>query len=368
MTAVRHSGAIATLALAAAASFVASPAPAATVKEIFEAHGLIGSLAADCGKPASEGAPYVVYRAIDADHVQIDRMVGRPTPQLTAIVDEAEESGPDQIVMSALSDNHRYKLTLRIERGRARTMEMTREDGEVEVAGGHSSASHAETPWFGRCSMKVTIKSAPDGGGKCLDVPGGDFAAGKHLQMWDCNDTASQTFAFDALNGRLAIADLCVEAGGGGQQKDPIQLGKCTGADNQIWRTEPLGDFYQFVGVNGLCLDIAHRSKDNGAALWVWKCGGSPNQSWALTLALDLTFEEKSYRQGDTLREFDLTQPDAKICQRGCIDERQCAAWSYRKPEGRSDHKPHCWLLTKVAKVNRGDATTISGGVRAEAK
>ena len=83
----------------------------------------------------------------------------------------------------------------------------------------------------------------------------------------------AQTFAFDALNGRLQIAGSRVEAGGGrGQHGDPIQLAKCTGASNQIWRAEPVGEFYKFAGMNSLCFDIAHYSKDNGAGLQLWKC------------------------------------------------------------------------------------------------
>jgi hypothetical protein len=370
MTVVRRGRVKIALAIAAAcgAIFAASSTQAATVKDIFENHGLLGTLAADCSNPASEKTPYIVNRVIDADHIQIDRMVGRPAPQLTAIIDEATESKPNEIVLSSFSGNRRYSLTVRVERERMRTVEMTREDGEKEVAGGRNTGDHAETLWFSKCSIKITIKSSPDGGGRCIDVPASDFRPGRHLQMWDCNDTAAQTFAFDALNGRLTVADLCVEAGGGyGQQGDPIQLAKCSGAPNQSWKTEPVGNFYKFVGMNGLCIDIAHRSRDNNAQLWTWQCHGGPNQSWILIKALDLTFEEKINREGNHLREFNLMQADAKVCQRSCIDDHQCVAWVYRKPEGRTDHQPHCWLLTKVTE-RRGDPMTISGTVRAEAK
>jgi len=182
------SAALAIVAVSAAIS--ASSAHAATVKETFESHGLLGMLAADCGGPASDKAPYVVNRVIDADHVQTDRMVGRPEPQLTAIIDEATETKPGEIAMSALSGKRRYKLVVRVDHERMRTMEMTREDGEKLVADGRNTATHAESHWFGKCSMKITIKSPPDGGGRCLDVPASDFKPGRHLQMWDCNDTA----------------------------------------------------------------------------------------------------------------------------------------------------------------------------------
>ena len=49
-----------------------------------------------------------------------------------------------------------------------------------------------------------------------------------------------------------------------------------------------------------------------------------------------------------------------------CIENHQCTAWVYRKPEGRPDHNPHCWLLDKTDKVSRGDIMLISGTVRPE--
>jgi hypothetical protein len=160
-----------------------------------------------------------------------------------------------------------------------------------------------------------------------------------------------------------------VEAGGGrGQPNDPIQLAKCSDAPNQVWKTEPVGDFYKFVGMNSLCFDIAHYAKDNGGALQLWKCHGESNQRFTLRQALDLTFEEKTWKEGAFLRDFDLAQADAKLCQRSCIDDRQCVAWDYRKPEGRTNNKPHCWLVTKIKERKVGDPMTISGIVRAEAK
>jgi hypothetical protein len=359
------------LAIAAACGAIsaASSAQAATVKDMFENHGLLGTLAADCSNPASEKTPYIVNRVIDADHVQIDRMVGRPAPQLTAIIDEAIESKPNEVVMSSLSGNRRYSLTVRVDRKRMRIMEMTREDGEKEVTTGrYVAGGQGETPWFGKCLMRITIQNTP-GGGKCIDVPTSDFSAGRHLQMWDCNDTPAQAFTFDALDGRLSIADLCVEADGGrGQPRDPIQLARCNGGPNQVWRTEPAGNFYKFVGINNLCFDIPNYSKDNNAPLQLWRCHGESNQTFTLTMALDFTIEEKTWKEGGFLRDFDLDHADPKLCQRSCINDHQCAAWNYRKPEGRTNHMPHCWLVSKIKERKQGDPMTISGSVRAEAK
>jgi hypothetical protein len=374
MTAVRRSRTGKTglaIVVAFVALFVLSSAHAATVKDVFESHHLLGTLAADCGKPASEATPYIVDRVIDADHVQLDRMIGRPAPQLTAIIDEIKESKANEIVMSYLAGNRRYTLTVRVDNERMRAMELTREDGEKQIVDGRYAAGglgKGETPWFSKCLMRITIQNTP-GGGMCIDVPASNFQPGRHLQMWDCNDTVSQAFTFDALDGQLSIANLCVEAGGGkGQQGDPIQLARCTEAPNQVWRTEAASDLYKFVGINNLCFDIPHYSKEHGAGLQLFRCHGESNQRFALATTLDFSIEEKTWREGGFLRDFDLTQADPKACQRSCIDDRQCAAWDYRKPEGRTNHMPHCWLVSKIKERKQGDPMTISGSVRAEAK
>ena len=356
------------MAVVAATMLAAVSAQAASVKDVFEKYELLGTLAADCGRPADAKSLYVVNRVIDPDHVQLDRMVGRDAPDFTAIIDRAAETKPNEIALSYVANNRRYSATFRVEHERMRADQVTGEDGEKPIAQGRYSNNNAETPWFAKCSLKITIQSAPEGGGKCVDVPASQFAPGKHLQMWDCNDTAAQIFAFDALNGHLLISGLCVEAGGGqGQPRDPIQLAKCSGALNQVWKTDPVGNFYKFVGMNGLCFDIPNYSKENGAGLQLWRCHGESNQKFVLRQGLDLTFEEKAHHEGTYLREFDLVQPDPKICQRSCIDDRQCVVWDYRKPEGRTNNKPHCWLLTKTTKRKSDDPLMISGSVRAEA-
>lgn len=79
------------------------------------------------------------------------------------------------------------------------------------------------------------------------------------------------------------MGGLCVAAGG-----DPgnrLALAACDGQADQTWATDFNGGFAPFIGIDGLCLDIEHAAKDNGAPLIVWPCHGGTNQSWALRLA-----------------------------------------------------------------------------------
>jgi hypothetical protein len=340
----------------------------ASVKDTFEKYNLLGTLASDCSKPADPKTPYLLNRAIDADHVQVDRMTGPSSRDAVIMVDKALESKPNEITLSATIDDQQYTQVLQVEHDRMRTVESTRASGEKDISGGHYTKGGAETPWFGRCLQKVTIHNSPPGG-KCIEPLNGEIKAGVHLQMWDCNDTPPQIFAFDTLTGWLTIGDLCVDTdGSSGQRGVRLPLAPCNGGSSQVWKTESIGDYVKIVGINGFCVDVSNSSRNNRAAVGLWNCSGQSNQSWELHPALNLTLEPAVDRAGNHIDEFDLAAADVALCQAACIETRQCAAWVYRKPEGRTNHAPHCWLLDKTTKVTTGDGMLASGTVRPEPK
>jgi hypothetical protein len=132
-------------------------------------------------------------------------------------------------------------------------------------------------------TLRMVIQSHPDVGGKCLDIPFGQFVRGMRVQMWDCNNGTAQTFSYDDTNQQLTIGNLCVELWGRGDPQDPVGLGSCNGGANQHWKMVASKDYYQIVGVNGLCLGVRYAVKDNGTALHVFTCGaGNLAQLWAL--------------------------------------------------------------------------------------
>jgi hypothetical protein len=347
----------------------AAHAQAGGVKAIFEKYDLLGVLSNDCTKPTDGRTQYVVHRALEGDYVQRDVMAGLTTRRFAELIDQASESRPNEVTFSYTIDTQRFSAVARVERARMRLMEATRANGEKLIAGGRLANNGGDSPSWTKCVQKVTIQSSPGGGGKCLDIPNSQFRGGMRVQMWDCNDTPAQIFSYDAFNGRLAISDLCVDVGGGrGQQGDPIQLATCNGAPSQAWKTEAIADGMKLVGMNGLCVDITDSSKANGASLKLWRCHGEPNQRFVLRAGLDLTWDEKVDRKGHPITEFNLDGADPRLCQRSCIDNRVCTSWVYRKPEGRTDGKPHCWLLDKTTQVVSGDAMLTSGIARPEAK
>jgi Ricin-type beta-trefoil lectin domain len=100
------------------------------------------------------------------------------------------------------------------------------------------------------------------------------------LQMADCNSGAAQIFVYDLAGMHLTIGGLCVDANGG-KPGDLVKLSPCAAGPNQIWKSEPKGNFTKLVGQNGLCLDVRYGSKEAGAPVQSWNCGDSePNQLW----------------------------------------------------------------------------------------
>ena len=68
-------------------------------------------------------------------------------------------------------------------------------------------------------------------------------------------------------------------------------------------------------------------------------------------------------RDGHHIGNFNLAAADARLCQMSCIENHQCTAWVYRKPEGRTDHNPHCWLLDKTDPTTRKSVTIIDNAM-----
>jgi hypothetical protein len=345
----------------------AASAQAATVKDVFEKYNLVGTLAADCSKPGDAKSLYLINRAIDADHVQIDKMTGPATRDFAMIINTAAETKPNEITLTYTVDDQPYNGVFQVERGRLRIMEQARLNGEKQVAGGRIIKGGAQTSWYGRCQQQVTIHISPQGGGNCLGVLG-DIKPGAHLEMQACNDTPRQIFGFDTINGQLAVGDFCVDVDGGRAQPSALlPLAECNGAPTQMWKTDPNGNggFVKLVN-NNLCIDIAFYGKVHHSAVQLWRCHGESNQSWQLQPALTLTWEDATNRDGTHTGEFDLVGADPKLCQEACVETRACTAWVYRKPEATNNHHPHCWMLDKTTKVNKGDAVSTSGTVRPE--
>lgn len=116
--------------------------------------------------------------------------------------------------------------------------------------------------------------------GRCIDVPAGNFVDGARLQMYTCNNSAAQRFAFDG--GRLRSGNnLCLDAAGAGTGNGTaIQLATCSTNRAQQFTVSGAGDL---VNVNAnRCVDIKDVNRDDGAVLHLWDCLGIANQKWTV--------------------------------------------------------------------------------------
>lgn len=141
------------MATAAAAILAVASASAASVKEIFENYGLLGTFAEDCTKAASTDNGYVIYRAIDAAHVQRDTMNSKTNRIYVYIADAASGTGPNEIkVGGTTTDGKPYSYAVRIDGQRHRIMTWT-EGGVTSIVDGiWKDGNNYEMPWVTRCS------------------------------------------------------------------------------------------------------------------------------------------------------------------------------------------------------------------------
>lgn len=129
----------------------AAAAQAASVKDVFEARGLLGAWALDCGAEASAENPYVVFRTVE-QYVQRDTMTSATERSDVSIVEAADAGKSDEIVMQVANDRGRLRLVVRIEPKRMRSMEISLIGGQKVVADGRLVAGGTEVPWLNKCS------------------------------------------------------------------------------------------------------------------------------------------------------------------------------------------------------------------------
>jgi len=114
--------------------------------------------------------------------------------------------------------------------------------------------------------------------GRCIDIPGAQANAGALLQMWDCNGSDAQKWAFQS-DGTLRAMGKCMDPAGGALANGTrIQLADCN--TNPVQRFT-LTSARTLVNVSsGRCVDIKDWIGSNGAALQLWDCAGTANQIW----------------------------------------------------------------------------------------
>jgi len=131
----------------------ARSAQAVSVKQIFEQYNLLGSFAPDCSKPPNqENNWFYVNRVIDARHVQHDLMSGPDTRLWFIIIDQAKETGRNEIFLKGIQDGHLpVEGIWRIDGDRMLQWSAMR-DGKQLISNGRVVATGKEMPWLNKCA------------------------------------------------------------------------------------------------------------------------------------------------------------------------------------------------------------------------
>lgn len=140
----------ATMAVVVLALIWAPAARAASVKSLFEQHGLLGTWAADCTKPVGQQNQYIVHRPLDVERVQRDTMVSATERFAVVVLETASLSAPNELTMAASGHGVRLSLTFQLDGKRFRVLHFVREDGTKFIVNGERVGG-GPMPWLNKC-------------------------------------------------------------------------------------------------------------------------------------------------------------------------------------------------------------------------
>jgi hypothetical protein len=115
----------------------------------------------------------------------------------------------------------------------------------------------------------------------CIDLPNGRTDFGTEAQIYTCNNTPAQQFAYDSASKliRHIPSNRCL--GNKDWRKDNgtrVDLVDCQFVNNRI-QWERTGNSYKNVD-SGKCLDVPNGDYKNTAPLTIYDCNNTPAQSF----------------------------------------------------------------------------------------
>ena len=117
--------------------------------------------------------------------------------------------------------------------------------------------------------------------GRCADVPSAATANGTQLQLWDCDGSVKQRWAYTAGKQLMVYGNKCLDASGNGTANGTAAIiWDCHGGVNQQWNVNANGTVTSVQ--SGLCVDANNAATANGTKMILWSCNGGTNQRWTL--------------------------------------------------------------------------------------
>lgn len=119
------------------------------------------------------------------------------------------------------------------------------------------------------------------GSNRCVDVPNAQDGIGRDgtkLHLWDCMGGANQKWDFQG-DGTVRALGLCMDVAHGSRDDGAaIQLARCSGNPAQQFVLSGAGDLVNPQA--NKCVDADDHGTANGTRLLLWTCAGTPNQKW----------------------------------------------------------------------------------------
>jgi hypothetical protein len=139
------------LALVTAVQLFPLEAGGASLQDIVDRHGLAGTWAPDCTKPASRQNPHVVYRLVDAGRLQREITIAPGEIFDVSIAVSVVESNPDELIMVWETREGGMTNRVSVQPGQMQLMESTRDSGEKLTVNGRRTRDNSESPRYKRC-------------------------------------------------------------------------------------------------------------------------------------------------------------------------------------------------------------------------
>ena len=123
---------------------------------------------------------------------------------------------------------------------------------------------------------------------KCLDVPGGSKNAVSPVQQFSCTGADNQEWSVESIgNGYYRIVSrfsgMCLDVKGASQELHAlVQQYPCHGSDNQSFTFRQVSGDYNLIVAkhSGMCLDVRGSSRADLASIQQYSCHGNSNQQW----------------------------------------------------------------------------------------
>ena len=117
--------------------------------------------------------------------------------------------------------------------------------------------------------------------GKCIDDAAASTDDGAAIQIFTCNGTDAQSWAWSSNDGTLRALNKCMDVTDGATASGtPVQLWSCNGTAAQEWRWRQQNRLVN--PQSGRCLDVAGGGATDGTRLQISDCDDTANQVWRL--------------------------------------------------------------------------------------